>query len=77
MHVQVEGLLWPKAPVLPGFALQEGSVRLQYVAGHRKATILSCNVPERILDRFRHYLKNEPARAWITSGVSVIDRERS
>jgi hypothetical protein len=25
---------------------------------------------------FGHYLKNEPARPWITSGVSVLERER-
>ncbi len=25
---------------------------------------------------FGHYLQNEPARAWITSGVSVLEREQ-
>ena len=30
----------------------------------------------RILEGFGHYLKNEPARPWITSGVSVLEREQ-
>jgi hypothetical protein len=29
---------------------------------------------ERILQWFGHYLRNEPAPAWITSGVSVLER---
>ena len=31
---------------------------------------------QRILEWFGHYLRNEPARPWITSGVSVLERER-
>ncbi|HEX6976582.1 MAG TPA: prolyl oligopeptidase family serine peptidase [Vicinamibacterales bacterium] len=30
----------------------------------------------RILQWFGHYLKNEPAPAWITSGMSVLEREQ-
>ncbi|MDP9323359.1 MAG: prolyl oligopeptidase family serine peptidase, partial [Acidobacteriota bacterium] len=30
----------------------------------------------RILQWFGHYLRNEPAPAWITSGVSVLEREQ-
>jgi dipeptidyl aminopeptidase/acylaminoacyl peptidase len=30
----------------------------------------------RILEWFGHYLKNEPAPGWITSGVSVLEREQ-
>ena len=30
----------------------------------------------RILDWFAHYLKGEPAKPWIASGVSCLDRER-
>lgn len=30
----------------------------------------------RIMQWFGHYLKNEPAPAWITSGVSVLEREQ-
>jgi len=30
----------------------------------------------RIVEWFGHYLKDEPAAAWITSGVSYIEREQ-
>ena len=30
----------------------------------------------RILQWFGHYLRNEPAPGWITSGVSVLEREQ-
>jgi hypothetical protein len=30
----------------------------------------------RILEWFGHYLRNEPARPWITCRVSVLERER-
>ena len=30
----------------------------------------------RIVEWFGHYLKNEPAQPWVTSGVSFLDRER-
>jgi dipeptidyl aminopeptidase/acylaminoacyl peptidase len=30
----------------------------------------------RILQWFGHYLKSEPAPSWITSGMSVIEREQ-
>jgi dienelactone hydrolase len=31
----------------------------------------------RILDWFGHYLKGEPAKPWITSGVTFLDKERA
>ncbi|HYT75840.1 MAG TPA: prolyl oligopeptidase family serine peptidase, partial [Vicinamibacterales bacterium] len=31
----------------------------------------------RIMDWFGHYLKGEPAQAWITSGVSYLDKEKA
>jgi hypothetical protein len=30
----------------------------------------------RIIEWFGHYLKDEPARPWITSGVSYLEREQ-
>jgi len=31
---------------------------------------------DHILEWFGHYLKGEPARPWIASGVTYLDRER-
>jgi len=38
--------------------------------------VYGINRSNRILQWFGHYLRNEPAPAWITSGVSVLEREQ-
>jgi len=65
----------PNRPPLP---LTTGSGRPSQhsrAAGLRKKAN-QIDYQHRILQWFGQYLRNEPAPAWITSGVSVLEREQ-